>query len=117
MNGSDVDMFLAITDLAAHQPIPAEGILTRTIHDAPHVKVVLFTFSTGQELSEHTAAMPAMMHFVSGEADVKLGERHIKAGPGTWVHMSSGCPHSIRTRTPVVMLLVLVKQQRSAANG
>jgi len=32
----------------------SDGILSRTLHNDDAVKVVLFAFSTGQELSEHT---------------------------------------------------------------
>lgn len=100
---------VTIPDLLVHQPIPDEGILTRTVFEAPHTKCVLFTFSAGQELSEHTASMPAVMHFLQGQAEVRLGGDTVQAGPGTWVHMSAGCLHAIRTKTPTVMLLTLFR--------
>ena len=33
----------------------------------------------------------------------------LEAKPGTWVHMPKGMRHSIQAKTPVVMLLVLMK--------
>ena len=63
----------------------------------------------GQELSEHTASLPAVMHFLSGEADVTLGAEKMAAAAGTWIHMPAGMPHSISAKTPVVMLLLLLK--------
>ena len=101
--------YTLIADLAKHQNIPTDGILTRTVHADDDVKVVLFTFSAGQELSAHTASMPAILHFVQGEATLTLGSDEIEAGPGTWVHMPAMTTHSIRTKTPLVMLLVLLK--------
>jgi quercetin dioxygenase-like cupin family protein len=101
--------YMLIADLAGHQDIPKDGILTRTIHADEDVKAVLFTFSSGQELSEHTASMPAILHFVRGEATLTLGGDKIEAGPGTWVHMPAMTTHSIHTKTPVVMLLLLIK--------
>ncbi len=98
-----------IPDLSRHQKIPEDGILTRTLRDDEHTKVVLFTFSDGQELSEHTASSPAILHFIAGEAEVTLGEDCLTAGPGTWVHMPAHLVHSIRTHEPVIMLLVLIK--------
>jgi quercetin dioxygenase-like cupin family protein len=88
---------------------PADGTLSRTLYQDERVKVVLFSFSAGQELSEHTAATPAIMHFLSGEAEVTLGPDHATAVGGTWIHMAAQLPHSIRTRTPVVMVLTLLK--------
>lgn len=89
---------------------PADGTLRRTIFQDGAVKVVLFGFSAGQELSEHTASMPAIMHFLRGEADVGLGPDQVSASAGAWIHMPAELPHSVRARTPVVMLLLLLKQ-------
>jgi quercetin dioxygenase-like cupin family protein len=98
-----------ILDLAKEAEPPADGILSRTIYQDDQFKAVVFGFGQGQELSEHTASKPAMLFFVKGEAVVGLGDDVKDAGPGTWVHMTPGLKHSIRTKTPVVMLLVLVK--------
>jgi quercetin dioxygenase-like cupin family protein len=97
-----------VADLAA-QDIPADGILSRTIYNDDHVKVVLFGFGTGQELSEHTASMPAILQIVQGDAQLGLGDDTVDAGAGTWVHMPAQLRHSVRAKTPVVMLLVLLK--------
>ncbi len=54
-----------LTDLARQIEVPTDGTLSRTIHQDERLKVVLFAFSAGQELSEHTASMPAIMHFLT----------------------------------------------------
>jgi quercetin dioxygenase-like cupin family protein len=97
------------TDLTSQVEMPKDGTLSRTIHLDDRLKVVLFAFSAGQELSEHTASTPTIMHFLSGEADVTLGDEKVTTGAGTWIHMAAQLPHSIRTKTPVVMLLSLLK--------
>ncbi len=97
------------TRLAESIESPADGTLSRTLYQDDRVKVVLFSFSAGQELSEHTASTPAIMHFLSGESDVTLGPDHVTAAAGTWIHMTAQLPHSIRTKTPVTMLLTLLK--------
>ena len=90
-------------------PIPADSIVSRTLHSDDDVKVILFGFAAGQELSEHTAAMPAMLYFVQGEADLTLGEDSLAAQAGAWAHMPPHLPHSIVAKTPVVMLLLMFK--------
>ena len=70
---------------------------------------VLFGFDKGQELSEHTASMPAIMEFISGDADLKLGSEPATAQAGSWVYMEPNLPHSVYAKTPVVMLLLLLK--------
>jgi quercetin dioxygenase-like cupin family protein len=99
-----------IADLTA-QEIPADGILSRTVYADDHVKVVLFGFGAGQELSEHTASMPAILQIVRGEAELGLGDDTVAAHAGAWVHMPAQLRHSVRAKTPVVMLLVLLKTQ------
>lgn len=98
-----------ILDLAKEAEPPANGILSRTIFQDDRIKAVIFGFAQGEELSEHTAAKPAMLFFVKGEADVGLGDDMQEAQTGTWVHMPAGLKHSIKAKTPVVMLLVLLK--------
>jgi quercetin dioxygenase-like cupin family protein len=98
-----------IADLTQEGAPPRDGILSRTLLEDERIKVVIFGFGAGQELSEHTSSKPALLQFVQGEADLRLGSDSLQAQPGTWVHMPPGLPHSIRAKTPVVMLLVLLK--------
>lgn len=102
--------FMHIADLANQiPPIPPDSILSRTFYADAHVKAILFGFAAGQELSEHTAAKPAILHFLQGNARLTLGGQDMAAGPGTWVHMPPNMPHSVYADTPVVMLLYLLQ--------
>ncbi|MFC1959716.1 cupin domain-containing protein [Chloroflexota bacterium] len=103
--------YTVIADLATHSPIPEDGILSRTIHDDDQIRVIFFGFAVGEELSEHTAAMPALLQMISGEAKITLGEETIEAKPGAWIHMPANLAHSINATTPVVLLLTLLKGQ------
>jgi len=53
--------------------IPAGSIISRTIYEDERVKVVLFGFAPGTELSEHTTATPALLYSVKGEDSMTLG--------------------------------------------
>lgn len=92
--------------------IPDDSTISRTIYQDDQIKAVLFGFAAGQELSEHTAATPAIMHFVQGEARMTLGQEVVEAKPGTWVHMPARLPHSLQAHTPVIMLLLLLRGAR-----
>jgi quercetin dioxygenase-like cupin family protein len=50
-----------------------------------------------------------VLHFLQGEARLTLGDDTLGAEPGTWVYMPKGLRHSIKAKTPVVMLLQLLK--------
>jgi quercetin dioxygenase-like cupin family protein len=89
--------------------IPQDGIVSRTLYDDDHIKVVLFGFAAGQQLSEHTASQPAVLHFVHGTAQLTLAEDTQQAQAGTWVHMPPRLAHSITAETEVTMLLLLLK--------
>ena len=97
-----------VPDLSG-QEIPADGILSRTLYEDAQAKVVLFAFSAGQELSEHTSSKAAIIHVLRGEARLVLGEDAIDAGPGAWVYMPPQLRHAVRAKTPMVMLLTLLK--------
>ncbi|NUM47763.1 MAG: cupin domain-containing protein [Anaerolineales bacterium] len=98
-----------LPSLLSHLPeIPPDSIISRTFYNGDEMKAILFGFAAGQELSEHTAARPAILHFLSGDARLTLGGDEMDAQAGTWVHMPAKLPHSVFARTPVVMVLLLV---------
>jgi quercetin dioxygenase-like cupin family protein len=101
--------YTSFADVVREVEPPADGTLSRTLHQDERLKAVLFGFAAGQELSEHTASTPAIMHFLKGEATVTLGDDRTEVRAGAWIHMTAGLRHSIRAKTPVVMLLLLLR--------
>lgn len=95
-------------DLVSEIEIPDKGILSRTIFKDEALRVVLFGFAAGEELSEHTASKPAVLHLLKGNARITLGEETVEAQPGTWIHMPANLKHSLHATGPCVLLLTLV---------
>jgi len=95
-------------DLVGEAVVPKRGIHSQTLSDEAGVELVLFGFAAGEALSEHTSARPAIIHILSGEADLTVGEEAHPATPGTWLRMPAGLSHSVRARTPLVMALYLL---------
>lgn len=85
-----------------------DTIISRTVYRGGQLKAILFGFAAGQELSEHTAAKPAVIHFLKGEASVTIGDSSFVARAGSWLHMQPQLPHSIVALEPLAMLLLLV---------
>ncbi len=102
--------YTLIPNLSHEVQIPENGILSRTLYNDDHVKMLVFGFAAGQELSAHTAPMAASIYIHSGEAQLKLGEDVHQASAGTLVHMPPQLVHGIVARTPVVMLLQMYKK-------
>ena len=90
--------------------IPADSIVSRTLYNDERIKVTLFGFAPGQELSEHTASQPAILHFIQGRVRLTLGEDEMEAGSGTWVHMPANMRHALVAETPVTLELILFKK-------
>lgn len=105
------DAYRYFGDLISELPeIPPDSIVSRTMYEDDQHKAILFGFAPGQELSEHTASMTALLYFIQGEARLTLGEDEKKASPGTWVRMDPRLPHSILAETQVAMLLIMLKE-------
>jgi quercetin dioxygenase-like cupin family protein len=101
-----------IEDLTALLPtISADSIISRTVLAGPGVKATLFGFAAGQELSEHTAAVPAVLHFLRGRARLSLGGKPAQAAPGSCVYLPAHLPHTIIADEEVVMLLLLLRPE------
>jgi quercetin dioxygenase-like cupin family protein len=107
-----MEPYTFLADLRAEIEIPRHGILSRTLFSDERLKAVIFGFDVGQELSPHTAAVPAVIHILEGRAEVSLGDDRHEVGPGSWMRMPAGLRHGLVARTPVVMLLLLLKNEK-----
>jgi quercetin dioxygenase-like cupin family protein len=92
--------------------LPPDSILSRSLYEDEHQKIILFGFQPGQELSEHTASVPAVLHFLQGEADLTLGKDQQLAREGSWARIPANLPHSIKARSETLMLLTLNNSQK-----
>ncbi|MBD0839710.1 cupin domain-containing protein [Streptomyces sp. TRM68416] len=96
-----------ITDLAAELPIPEDGTLSRVLYRDDRLRVVGFAFAAGQELTEHTSALPVVIQVLRGRLDLQLGDEKTEATPGTWTHLPARLPHTVHATEPTVMLLTM----------
>jgi quercetin dioxygenase-like cupin family protein len=96
-----------VLEVTLEQSFVEGGITSKTLFHNEISKVVLFNFDAGQQLSEHTASVQAHLFFVSGKAEVVLGDKKITAIPGTWVHMAPQLLHAIYAKERTTMVLTL----------
>jgi quercetin dioxygenase-like cupin family protein len=100
--------YTAVQNLLKQVQIPQDGTLSRTIYRDDKVKIVVFGFAGGQELSQHTASVPAIIEILQGDARVTLDAEEKELSAGSWVYMDAGLPHAIYARTDVIMLLTML---------
>ena len=92
--------------------VPEKGILSHTLYNDEQVKIILFGFAVGEELTAHTAPMPATIQILSGEVTLVLGPDSYEAGRGSLAHMAPQLTHGIVAKTPAMVLLTLLKAAR-----
>lgn len=99
----------AVVSLDKETGFAPNGIVSRTLLRTDNGRVVLFGFSEGQELTEHTSTQHATVQVLSGECEFDLAKdtHHLKAGD--YLHMPPGLPHAVRSKTQFSMLLTLIK--------
>jgi quercetin dioxygenase-like cupin family protein len=89
----------------------ANGIASRTVFHSPHTRMVLFGFSAGQELSEHSSTQHAIVQILSGEADWTLAGESKTLCTGDLLYMPPGLPHAVKARQEFSMLLTLTRHE------
>ena len=87
--------------------IPADSIVSKTIYKSENQKVILFGFSSGQELSDHTSSSNAIIHIIKGDGVIQVGGDTISAVSATWLHLKPDLPHSVKALSDLFMLLYL----------
>ncbi len=98
-----------LANLQQEFTLPEKGILSHILHKDDNVNVTLFGFAAGEELSAHSAPTPAILYFLEGTAEVRLGDDKVTAQPGSFIHMPAMLRHGISAKSPVRMLLVQIK--------
>ena len=100
-----------IISLAAETRFAENGIVSRTVFRGPNIRVVLFGFAAGQELSEHTSTQHALVQILSGECEFILGGKSHSLKAGDLLYMPPNLPHAACATKSFSMLLTLSKSE------
>jgi len=95
-------------DVASSIDIQTGSVVSRVIFSDNRIEVTVFGFDAGAGLSEHQASRAAIVQVTKGRLEFIADGERLDAGPGFWLHMEPGTPHSLTAREPTVMLLTLV---------
>lgn len=96
---------LTLTEAVQHA---SSGIVSRTLLQTPEIRVVLFTFATGQELSAHASARRAIVQILDGSCEFLFGGQWSRLSAGALLHLPPYHSHAVRaTEGPFTMLLTL----------
>jgi len=106
------EKILALTE---ETQFAANGIVSRTLLRTGHIRVVLFGFAEGQELSEHTSTQNAVVQILSGECEFSLAGKPHQVKAGDLVYLPPNLPHAIKATRQFSMLLTLSQPATPAA--
>ncbi len=108
---SDQNFHFVADTAAILDEAPDASIVSRSLFRGAGVTATLFSFAEGEELSEHTAAFPAVLHFLSGEGELTLAGESRTVAANSWVYMPAQLPHSVVATSPLQMLLLLLRPE------
>lgn len=90
------------------------GIVSRTVLQTAGLRVVLFSFAEGQELTTHTNTRRAVVQMLSGECEFfHSGEWH-RFAAGTLLHLPPGHPHGVRATAGAFSMLLTLGAEPTA---
>ncbi|MGH7950922.1 MAG: cupin domain-containing protein [Limisphaerales bacterium] len=98
-----------ILSLTAETQFAPNGIVSRTLLSTPNSRTVLFGFSEGQELTEHTSTQHALIEILSGECEFSFDGKWQTLKSGTLLYMPPNLRHAVKAKQPFSMLLTLIK--------
>ncbi len=92
------------------------GIVSRTVLQTDELRVVLFAFAEGQELTSHTSRRRAVVQILEGECEFLFNEQWRTLAAGTLLHLPPNHPHAVRAaKGPFSMLLTLGTERNPTA--
>ena len=88
----------------------AHGIVSRAVLTTPALRLTLFHFAAGQELSEHTSKARALVQVLTGTCRFTVDGQTHTLKPGDLLHLHPGAPHAVTAPEPFSMLLTQVTE-------
>lgn len=83
----------------------AHGIVSQAVLTAPGLRVTLFRFAAGQELSEHTTPARALIQVLGGSCEFTLPAGPRRLGAGDLLHLPPKLPHAVRAIEDLTLLI------------
>lgn len=104
---------LKLADTVQHSPA---GIVSRTLLQTPELRIVLFAFAEGQELTSHTSRRRAVVQILEGKCDFFFAGKWEQLAAGTLLHLPPNHPHAVRAGAGAFSMLLTLGSEAAAAN-
>ncbi|MFW5775052.1 MAG: cupin domain-containing protein [Chitinivibrionales bacterium] len=91
----------------------ADGsVVSKTLIDKGIGNITLFSFDTGQGLSEHTSPFDAVVLILDGESEITIGGETQTVAAGQMIIMPTTIPHALYAKKPFKMLLTMIRAKQ-----
>jgi quercetin dioxygenase-like cupin family protein len=101
-------------DLTSATEFSPSGIVSRALLALPGLRVTLFGFAAGQELTEHASGSRAIIQILTGSSAWTVAGQPRLLRAGEILHLPPNTPHAVRAEEPFSMLLTLVREAAPA---
>jgi quercetin dioxygenase-like cupin family protein len=102
-----------LPDVASLVDVAPDSTVSRTVLKAEGARVVLFSFDAGQELTEHTAAVPVLLQALDGRFAITAAGRTVSLAPGDVIHLGTRTPHAVVAQEPSRLLLTMLDPRQT----
>ena len=93
-------------ELANEVQVSPAGIVSRTLVQTPELRVVLFAFDEGQELTPHTSRRRALIQVLSGACEFYYNDGWHRLEAGALLHLPPAHLHAVRASAGAFTMLL-----------
>jgi quercetin dioxygenase-like cupin family protein len=86
-----------------------DSVVSKTLLKKEIGNITLFSFDSGQGLSEHTAPFDAVVYILDGKSEITIGEKTQTVNSGEMLIMPANIPHALHAEEKFKMLLVMIR--------
>ena len=87
----------------------SQSVVSKTILKLPSGNITLFSFDSGEGLSEHSSPHKAFVHIVDGSAEISIEGKPHNVKKGESIILPANIPHALKANQAFKMILVMIK--------
>ncbi|MBD3418999.1 MAG: cupin domain-containing protein [Chitinivibrionales bacterium] len=88
----------------------AEGsVISKTLLKKKTGSITLFSFDTGQGLSEHTSPFEAVVQVTEGTAQISINREAQTVSAGEMIILPANIPHALHAEERFKMMLIMIR--------
>lgn len=95
-------------DLTIPENIEEKATISKNFFKSDGFKAMLFSFASGEELSDHSSKKQAALHVLKGSGEFSTTDETVKLEKDTWIHIPAEKVHRVSATTELHFLLYII---------